>query len=1151
MAFRPEKDLEPIPGYKLVKRIGTGGYGEVWETTAPGGLTKAIKIIYGQMNEARAEQEHRALSRIREVRHPFLLSLERFEAIDDQLFIVTELADRSLQDRFEECRAQGLPGIPRDELIEYFRDAADALDYMNDQYRLQHLDIKPQNLLLVGGRIKIADFGLVKDLQGTSATATGGVTPIYASPEAFDGRISRSCDQYSLAIVYQEMLTAVRPFPGKSALQLAAQHMNSPPMLEALPPSDRPVIARALAKLPEQRFPTCREMIQALIRATGPATPVTPPPPAPALDNRTPVPRMPSSAPVLVLGDEKDILDCETIVGLDPPPSTPYTPSKAIKPAPEPLPEPPCPSAGPVRVRPTLFIGIGGLGGIALRRLRSQLHRRFQDVAHVPSIRFLLLETDRAGIRAAQHGTVNDGLTPDETMLLPLHRPEHYRAQSKELLRWLDRRWLYGIPRSCLTEGMRPLGRLALVENAAAVSGRLRAEFALLTSPEAKAQTVAATGAGLREETPRVFVVASIAGGTGGGMFVDIAYAVRRVLTELQVPSDGLTAILMHSRNGAATDGDLAAVNTYAALTELNHLSSRTGPTSADGPSQAPFNDCYVVDIGDESEGLPAAAAVEPVCQYLYLDTATSAGAAFDQYRRSTPAGSGDNGAGLLLRTLGVHHISFPRHALTDQATHTLCRKVVESWLIKEANNSVSDAVREDCLRQTAALGLDAETLTSRFYEVAQAVWGDAPTAVFQRVIEEWVAPDLSLTPTQAHELASRTLRKIDDLLGAGVEPGFRDGPTRSPVEVSLSEHEILFGGKLAHAVAAWLATNLDQPEGRLSAAEAAGRFLIRHLSSLAEVARSLLSEYRTQRMALRDRLALGDLTGKTGSRWLGVGKRQERVNPAEKFIELCRLRLKELVLQSTAEVFRTVTARVNQFQGELSLVNEKLRHLADALDSGGDLGATTDLTRPSVTELLPNQAPTLGGAAAAVLQQLGPHLLSAVDAAIQKDVLTPGGGLWQIATRTMDLTKALTDKLESQARTALLTALAPVDAAELLLQSLPNIAAAQKAIGFYVDAARPRNMPAGAWHQFMAAVPSGPAGKLVAELISRYVRDIPLTVVDSDGDVTFCYEAAQVPLGELCATLFEGETELVSLGRQLMTRIDVNWSELPLTLTG
>ena len=104
--------------------------------------------------------------------------------------IVTELADSSLKDRFEQARASGLPGIPRDELLVYLRDAADALDHMSARFSLQHLDIKPENLLIVGDRVKVADFGLVKDVQDATMSLMGGMTPIYACPEVFDARPS-------------------------------------------------------------------------------------------------------------------------------------------------------------------------------------------------------------------------------------------------------------------------------------------------------------------------------------------------------------------------------------------------------------------------------------------------------------------------------------------------------------------------------------------------------------------------------------------------------------------------------------------------------------------------------------------------------------------------------------------------------------------------------------------------------------------------------------------------------------------------------------------------------------------------------------------------------------------------------------------------
>src|SRR5437868_10949389 len=99
MALLCQPGFEPIPGYQLVERLGAGGYGEVWKATAPGGLTKAVKVVYGDTDGPQAEQELKALSRIKEVRHPFLLSLERIDVLDGQLVVVTELADGSLYDR--------------------------------------------------------------------------------------------------------------------------------------------------------------------------------------------------------------------------------------------------------------------------------------------------------------------------------------------------------------------------------------------------------------------------------------------------------------------------------------------------------------------------------------------------------------------------------------------------------------------------------------------------------------------------------------------------------------------------------------------------------------------------------------------------------------------------------------------------------------------------------------------------------------------------------------------------------------------------------------------------------------------------------------------------------------------------------------------
>jgi serine/threonine protein kinase len=190
MLSTKKPDLEPIPGYRLLAPLGKGGFGEVWKCEAPGGLFKAIKFVRGNGNSfldasCPSSEELRAIQRIKDVRHPFLLSMERVERCGEELVIVMELADHSLHDLLLDHPT----GLPRDEVLGYLREAAEVLDLMNFEYGLQHLDIKPRNLFLVRGHVKVADFGLVQSLGDPTMSGSRGsamhlsvVTPLYAAP---------------------------------------------------------------------------------------------------------------------------------------------------------------------------------------------------------------------------------------------------------------------------------------------------------------------------------------------------------------------------------------------------------------------------------------------------------------------------------------------------------------------------------------------------------------------------------------------------------------------------------------------------------------------------------------------------------------------------------------------------------------------------------------------------------------------------------------------------------------------------------------------------------------------------------------------------------------------------------------------------------
>jgi eukaryotic-like serine/threonine-protein kinase len=875
-----EADRQPptIPGYTLTTRLGAGGYGEVWLANAPGGLTKAVKIIYGAFDDRRAELELRSLHRIKSVRHPFLLSLERIEVVDNRLAIVTELADSSLKDRYDECRRAGLPGVPRAELLSFLRDTADALDFLGERHSLQHLDVKPENLLIVGGHIKVADFGLVKEVGCTQASLVGGLTPLYSSPEVFQGTPGARSDQYSLAVVYQEMLTGIPPFRGLSAAELTMQHLQSDPNLAPLPMQDRFVIARALSKNPTQRYASCTEMVDALFAATiadevAPAANASEPQRSfddcvSAFPDRRAESR---PGPVAEFLDERSHADGGRGTAVlwsaaenDGPPTR-----QTVE-----LPN----AAAEFHAPPTAVIGVGGLAGRVMRQLRSRLAREVGD-DHREAVAMLLLDSDSRGISAAVQGNDRTALRPDETVTLPLRRPQEYREDSALLMRWLSRRWLYNIPKSLRTEGLRPLGRLAFVDHSRQIGERIR-----LTLDRA------------RHDAPtnrlRVYVVAGVSGGTGSGMSLDVGYAVRAMAAKQGIDDVEVIGLFLHATGRDAQQNDLARVNSFAWLREYNHYHRANGVYPGDEgcglpacpPGKKAFDAAYFLDLGVAVDDEALNAAASEVAEYLYLDAATTA----QQFFSACRAGE-TNGDYAPLRSFTLSTAS----AADDRAIHaaaiSISRAVLMEYLGCGPNRSDVSA---------AAEAIDLEALAGRTRDAIEALLASkaAPAAAtpfqlgaFIRAVDaDFTAPDerpgVFVAGCSLEEIAGGIAAEMADSLTANIlhqvdERGARLAGAMGMLESSrqrlqqLESESTKLAGGIAQQAAAAIA-QLDRWQRERSTTEAA----IAREREFGEAYRRLridqhamLAAATIARRLTSDLRAIGDRLGEFGRQVKGI----------------------------------------------------------------------------------------------------------------------------------------------------------------------------------------------------------------------------------------------------------------------------------------
>ena len=258
-----------IGEYRMLERLGSGAFGEVWKVELPGGILKAVKIIFRPIDHEEAKRELDSLELIKGLRHHFLLQTISFQPSEDRLRILMDLADCSLRDLLKQSKKEGRTGLPLHDLAKWLHQAAEALDYLHAK-KMQHRDIKPENILLSEGNVRVADFGLARVQQTQRlVSGSGAGTPLYMPPEAWNDKQHANSDQYSLAATYAECRLGRRIYDSEGLSSLMTAHLHDKPKLDPLPADEQKVLLKALAKNPDHRYASCTAFADDLLRAVA------------------------------------------------------------------------------------------------------------------------------------------------------------------------------------------------------------------------------------------------------------------------------------------------------------------------------------------------------------------------------------------------------------------------------------------------------------------------------------------------------------------------------------------------------------------------------------------------------------------------------------------------------------------------------------------------------------------------------------------------------------------------------------------------------------------------------------------------------------------------------------------------------------------
>jgi hypothetical protein len=824
-------------------------------------------------------------------------------------------------------------------------------------------------------------------------------------------------------------------------------------------------------------------------------------------------------------------------------------------------------------------IGLGEAGLRVLQRLRFDLGERYGPPEMLPVIRTLYVDTDPETLDAASRTRPTErlaALDSDDVFAAKLNRAAHYmkpRLSGRTLTEgWFEPQLLYRIPRAPQTMGVRMFGRLAFCDYYRPLMGKVHATLDAAVAADAMTQTETWTGLLRRTNRPRVYVVTSLGGGTGSGMFLDVAYAVRHRLKRMGYESPEVIGVLVVPPADPFATSPQSLGNTYAALTELNYYSR----------AETTFTAQY-----DERHGVLREKEPPFARCYLIPGTATGPDAAVKSPQRTPPSRTPPTIAKPGSRTIappGSRTIALPgsrtiappgsrvlpassAQRRTDPLTlpgalkpYTEAADLIRLNLFSPLGRCIDDArTALDATRGPQPGTLTAFGLTGFGWPRAEVVARTAQK-VAKVVLRRWATPDvrrmrevipglaqakwteLGLAPESvlAHlqKVADQAAGKqIDDLISATVEPLMPRGwlarlPEPETVNVAVDRLVKLLGAPGAAGRRGGSAIDKALAEAAAETGGGCGLDIHALVPTLVDDpqfrlagAEDMLRQFHTtcERLIDRHLLSAGELDVKAKAAFDSVVqyahfKKGMRKPVAAEFAEALRqyprARFDALAHHHVARVYHAVREVLTAQLAEVTAARQRLE--------------TANQSNPrieppeipvGIRQLLPPGCIGMADAVEGILKAVTDADLNEIDRRVQMSIEPNYGTVFQACLNSMTGSEDVLTAVYEETRAHLDARLGAVNLAGMFTERYRTPQQAERAIQETFQEAEPTWIESGPWAGREVAVlgcPAGSGGEPLRELARRAIPVAGLPIVETPDDLTVYREWPGIPLAAL-----------------------------------